>query len=80
MAGAARGGKTNRPGLDRLGDMGRHSLQVILAGLLIERALAHDIGAQGGMANIAGIVDSLGKGIQHIKVLREGLPLPLDTL
>ena len=49
------------------------------AGLFLEGALTHDIGAQRRMADIARIVDALGRGIHGGHELGEGLPTPVDA-
>ncbi len=53
--------------------------EVVLGGRLGERALAHDVHAQGGMADIGAVVDGLGEAVDGGEVLGEGLPRPVDA-
>jgi hypothetical protein len=56
-----------------------HRLEIVLGRLVGEGALAHDMGADGAMADIARVVDALGQRVEHVEELREGLPAPLDA-
>ena len=56
-----------------------HRSQVILISRLVEGPLAHDVGAQGGVAEIARVVDPLGQRLDRVEELREGRPRPVDA-
>ena len=75
----AGGGKADRAGLDGLLDQALHSLLIGFGCGFRERPLAHDVGAQGGVADVARVVDALRQRLHRVKELREGLPTPVDA-
>ena len=56
-----------------------HRPEIVLGRLVGEGALAHDVGTDGAVPDIARVVDALGQRVQHVEELREGLPAPLDA-
>src|SRR5262249_49726151 len=79
VPGGARGREPDGASLDRLADVARHRLQIVLARGTVEGALAHDVGPECGMADVARVVDALRQTVEHVQELREGLPAPLDA-
>ncbi len=75
----ARGGEADGAGAQGVAQLALHRLEVVLGGRLIEGALAHHVGAQGGVADVAGVVDALGQRLEGVEELRVGGPLPLDA-
>ena len=67
------------PGGNRLLGVLHHLGEIVLGRLVSEGALAHHIGAQRAMADVARVVDALRQLIEDIEELREGLPAPLDA-
>jgi hypothetical protein len=55
-----------------------HGPEIVLAGRLLERPLAHHVGAERRVADVAGVVDPLGQGLQAVEELRERRPPPVD--
>ena len=55
-----------------------HRAHVIVCGLLLERALPHDIGAQRRVPDVGGVVNGLGQFVDHGHVIAEGGPIPAD--
>ena len=78
MVARARRGKADRARADRIAHLALHRFEVVRRGLLRERPLAHHVSAQRGMAHVGGVVDALGRAVDRVEVLREGLPRPLD--
>ena len=56
-----------------------HAAQIILARLLVERALAHRVHAQRRVADIHAVVEALGQAFDIGQVFREGFPGPIDA-
>jgi hypothetical protein len=56
-----------------------HRRHIGLGRLFGEGTLAHHIGTQCGVPNIARVVDPLGNSIDRVHVLRVGLPVPVDA-
>ena len=71
--------KPMAPARMRVAQLALHRAQVVLAGRLVEGALAHDVGAQRGVADVARVVDALGQRLQAVEELGEGRPRPLDA-
>ncbi len=65
--------------MQRAAQLCLHRGEVVVVARLLERALTHDVGAQRGVADVARVVDALGQRVDHVEVLREGLPSPVDT-
>ena len=78
VARRARRGEADGAGADGVADLTLHRLKVVLGRGLVERALAHDVRAHGGVADVAGIVDALGQGIEDVEELGIRGPAPLD--
>ena len=77
----ARGGEAERARADGLGDDLRHRRDVLGRGELVGgAALAHHVGADGRVRDLAGEVDRVRRLLERVEVLREGLPGPLDAL
>jgi hypothetical protein len=57
----------------------RHGPDLVLGRLFGEGSLAHHVGAQGAVADIARVVDALGQAVQHVEEFGEGFPAPLDA-
>src|SRR5207249_1590734 len=55
-----------------------HRAQVILGGGLLEGALAHHVGAQRRVPDVARVVDALGQALERVEELGEGRPAPVD--
>jgi hypothetical protein len=79
VARRARGGEADRAGANRIAQLALHRAQIVLAGFLLERALAHDVGAQRGVADVSGVVDALGEAFDAVEELRERGPGPVDA-
>jgi len=75
----ARGREADRAGADRVAELALHRVEVVLARRLLERALAHDVGAERAVAEVARIVDALGQSVETVEELGERRPLPLDA-
>ena len=56
-----------------------HAFHFVGGGLLAERALAHHIGAQGGVADVATVVDAFRQTVQHVEIFAKGFPTPFDA-
>ena len=74
-----RGREAQRAGLQRLVDRMRHMAQIVLAGPLVERALAHRVHAQRRVADIHAVIDPLRQTLDGRQVFGEGLPGPVDA-
>src|SRR5690606_4219707 len=60
---------------------GGHLAHVVLGSrLVVNAALAHDIGAHRAVGHLGADVDGAGFAIQRVQVFGEALPLPLDAL
>src|SRR5262249_48715836 len=79
VAGARRRGETHGAGLDGLADVARHRFEIVLARGAVEGPLAHDIGPDRRMADVARVVDALRLAVERVQKFREGLPAPLDA-
>ncbi len=76
----ARGREAHGAGGQRVGQLALHRRQVSAAvGRLGERALAHGVGAQRRVPDVARVVDPLGPARDGVEVLGVGLPRPLDA-
>ena len=75
----ARGGKADAACLHCFLGEATHGGQLLGGGRLGESAFAHHIGAQRGVADVAGVVDAFGQGVDGVQELREGLPAPIDA-
>ena len=51
-----------------------HRLQIVLGRRPVERALAHHVRAQRGVADVAGVVDALGQRLERVEELGIGRP------
>ena len=73
--------KPNSASRNRLADVARH-LGDVLGGrvLVVGAALAHHVDPQRGVRQERGDVHRVLAAVERIEVLREGLPLPLDSL
>ena len=79
MAGRARRSEADGAGANRVAQLALHRLHVRLVGLLLERALAHHVGAQRRVTDVAGVIDALGQRLQAIEEFGKGRPLPVDA-
>ena len=79
VARRARRREADGAGADGVSQFALHRPQILLAGRLLERPLAHGVGAEGGVADVAGVVDPLGQGLHAIEELGEGGPRPVDA-
>ena len=61
VARRARGREADGAGANGVAQLALHGAQVVLAGRLLEGALAHGVRAQRGVADVAGVVDALGQ-------------------
>ena len=75
----ARGREAERAGADRLGDRLLHAAQIVLGRLLLERAPAHRVHAQGRMADIHAVIEALRQALDIGEVFGKGLPGPVDA-
>ncbi len=75
----ARGREAHRAGADRVAELALHRAKVVLRRRLLERALAHHVGAEGAVAEVARVVDALGQGVETVEPLRKRRPPPLDA-
>ena len=75
----ARGREPHGPRGQRVGQLALHHREVRGGGRLRERALAHGVGAQRRVADIARVVDALRPASDGVEVLRVRLPRPLDA-
>ena len=76
----ARGGEAERARLQRLARHAAHRLDVLGGGALaVDRALAHDIDAQRMVRHLRRDIDRARHPFQRIEVLREALPVPLQS-
>src|SRR3989441_8512691 len=73
------GREPDRAGADGVAHLALHRLEIVLAGRLLERPLAHHVGAYGRVADVAPVVDALGQGVEAVEELGEGGPAPLDA-
>src|SRR6266581_9796510 len=62
-------------GINYAGYVGHSAVRTYVMG---ERAFDQDVGAHGGVADVAGVVDALGQGIEDVEELRIRGPAPLD--
>jgi hypothetical protein len=77
----ARGGDAESPGADRLGGQAAHFGQIVRGRRFLPgAALAHDKDPQGGVRQLGGDVDIQRALVEGVEVLREGLPVPRQTL
>ena len=79
VVGRAGGGETDGAGAHRLLDDSAHAGKVVVARRLGECPFSHDVGAQGGVPDVTGVVDPLGQGLEHIQVLGVAFPAPADA-
>ena len=79
MAGTARGREAHGAGRNRLLHLALHFRHIVLGGLLAEGPLAHHVGAERRVADVARVVDALRQGVQHVHELGVGFPAPVDT-
>src|SRR5882724_551581 len=79
MARRPGGREADGAGLQPAPQLGFHGAEIVLGRRLLEGALAHDIGAQRGVAKVARVVDAFGEPVDGVEELGEGLPLPLDA-
>src|SRR4029077_17113886 len=63
----------------RVGQLALHHRQILDGGRLGEGALAHGVGAQRRVANVARVVDALRPARDGVEVLRVRLPRPFDA-
>jgi len=77
--GRARRGEADRAGLDGGAQLPLHRAQVVLGGRLLEGALAHHVAAQRAVADVAGVVDPLGQGVDRVEELGKRRPRPADA-
>ena len=76
----ARGGKAERARVQRLDHDLRHLGGLRFArGLERGRAIAHHIGAHGGMRNLQAHIERERRGFHRIHIFGEALPVPLDA-
>ncbi len=69
--------KAHGAGFDRLLDDGGHLLDVLRRGRLVLGApLAHHVAPHGAVGDLDADVDGEGTAVEHVEVLREGLPVP----
>src|SRR5207244_5852703 len=72
----ARGREAHRAGADRVTELALHRAKVVLRRRLLERALAHHVGAERAVADAARAVAALGQGAQTLAPLRTPTPPP----
>ncbi len=68
------------PGPQRLLGELRHLGDLVGVGLALVGALAHHVGAQGGVRHLGGDVDGTRRLVERVEVLGEALPVPVDAL
>ena len=56
-----------------------HQREIIGVGFLGKGPFAHGPGAQGRVADVAGVVDALGRAVDEVQVLGKRLPRPVDA-
>jgi hypothetical protein len=56
-----------------------HEREVVVARVLLERALSHRPRPQRGVPDVGGEVDALGQAVDGVEVLRERLERPIDA-
>ena len=56
-----------------------HGLKLVRRWRLRERALAHDVGPERRVPDVAGVVDALRERVDGVQELRERLPRPVDA-
>ena len=79
VVGRARGGEAHRPGAYRFRGEARHAAHFLRARFVRERAWPHHVGAQGAVAEVAGVVDALGQRVHRVQVLGKALPAPANA-
>ena len=79
MVGGAGRREAHRTGLNGFLREGAHAGKLVGGRLIRERALAHDVGAQRRVPNVARVVDTLRQRVDGVEELGEGLPGPLDA-
>ena len=80
MLDRARGGKTKRTGVKGLDDETRHGFCLGFCGRFERRrAIAHHIGAHGGMGNLQTHIQRQRRGFDRIHIIGKALPVPLDA-
>src|SRR5262249_58525442 len=75
------GGSGNAGGARRegIGELALHRGEVGRGGGLRERALAHGVGTERRVPDVARVVDALGPALEGLEVLGVGLPAPVDA-
>ena len=74
-----RGGEADGASAQRVTQLPQHECQFVIVGTTLECRLAHRPGSQRRVAQVAGVVDALGRGLDEVQVLGEGLPGPVDA-
>jgi len=78
MRETARSGEPDRACAYRLAHLALHRGEIVAAGRLAERTLAHHIASQRGMADVSRVVDPFGQPIDRVQILWKVLPRPAD--
>ena len=74
-----RTGKANRAGIHRFTHESRHLRDIVRRRrLMVDRAVAHDKDAQGGMGDVAGHIHSIFARRQTIQIIGESFPIPVQ--
>src|SRR5207249_8064037 len=79
VARRAGSGEADGAGADRVAQLALHGSEIVLAGFLLERALAHDVGAERRVADVPRVVGAVGKALYAIEELGERPPRPVDA-
>ncbi len=79
VARRARGREAHSAGLDGVAQLRLHGAEVVLGGAGVEGALAHHVGAQRRVTEIAGVVDALRQTLERVEELAVRRPRPFDS-